>query len=931
MSKKFKKILSALLTSTVIASVASAGASVVSAKTAYAEEAIPGSNYTAGAGSTDSQEAVYEFSPPTGSSDKVGEFSTIGYKHTVRSLEDYTLALKRTSLTNEELRKSLDAAAKTDVKYVDNTKNKYFPKIGNQGNVGSCVAWSCIYYQFTNAINKMLDREATDANTFQAMFLYNIYNGCNMPRHIENLLYTTGCAPVSMVSDTQNNKTWSAEYKIWREAANYRICDYICFDTPGDFGLEISSPDDPDLAAIKAALRDGDVLSYAGPINNYQREKMVAAPGVPDEIVGEYIATECYGDGIANHMMTIVGYNDNIWVDHNKNGKIDKGELGALKIANQYGEDAYKSSKGCFWISYDVLNKRSVVEGATNNPQRSIPVCGPVKWVVSKAHGSSGIFLKYTMNSDNRTDSYIEVTAKRNSDGMTYTRKITPYFYSDYQNASGQRLNYKGTTGYCDGSMASDLNLVVEDLNSDNFNDYTWRLRFVDVGRDSSYTEFKEAVIVDDNTGKQYQVNTQFPFTLNKSEKTASFKPYYNFSKLHLPAASTITVGSKMKFTFKTANETFGSTPIKYTMTITQNGKKVFSKQHKATTVYKSSGSSVIKGSWTPTKTGKYTVTISGTDAAGKTAKRSAEFTVYNKKLAVRSINIDKGKYVDMCDKIKITPKVTGGKAPYTYSYYYIKGGKTIKLAENTKNAYKSKTFVTNSGAYKFLVKVKDAEGNVAQATQYVVVTPARISKMNFSKLSAAPGENVSITSEVSYVPGSLGSLQYAYTAEKDGKTVTISTSGGSTVSWTPQEAGEYNVTVKALYNGKTMAKRTEKFKVSKESYDGRIKINVNVITYVYDETHGNNFKLHYWGGNNTPKDADCVALNTKKTKNVGFWDGARTFHQYVAYIPADATGFKFHIGGRWFPATGGDGETSKQNTVYVFKYDYDRCLYTKE
>lgn len=67
------------------------------------------------------------------------------------------------------------------------------------------------------------------------------------------------------------------------------MIDYICFATAGEKGLEISSPTDPDLAAVKAALRDGDVLSYAGPIGDYKFTKIVAAPNVPSEIVGEYI------------------------------------------------------------------------------------------------------------------------------------------------------------------------------------------------------------------------------------------------------------------------------------------------------------------------------------------------------------------------------------------------------------------------------------------------------------------------------------------------------------------------------------------------------------------------------------------------------------------------------------------------------------------
>ena len=104
--------------------------------------------------------------------------------------------------------------------------------------------------------------------------------------------------------------------------------------------------------------------------------------------------------------------------------------------------------------------------------------------------------------------------------------------------------------------------------------------------------------------------------------------------------------------------------------------------------------------------------------------------------------------------------------------------------------------------------------------------------------------------------------------------------------------------------------------------------INVNVITYVCNSTNPNNYYIHYWGGKSGTGDVKCTALNTTTTRNVGFWSSAQTFKQFTANIPEDATGFKFHIGDRWF---GTDGSTATQNTVYAFNYDYDRCVYTNQ
>ena len=912
MKKHFRALTAALLSLILFSSVpATASAAVTEAS--ELTDAAPQTEFVMGAAP---------------SAEKVGTLPTLGYEEMIYSLEDYILALKRTYINNDELKQALAAAERND-SYVDNSKLKYFPKIGDQGSIGSCVAWSCIYYQFTHEVNKALDRAATDETTFQPMFLYNIYNGCNQARHIENLLFSTGCAPVSMVRDTQNDKNWNTEYDIWREATNYRICNYLSFPVIGEKGIYVSSVDDPDIAAMKAALRAGDILSFPGPIAEYKKEKVVAAPGVDESIVGEEIVVKTLGTGIANHMMTVVGYNDNIWVDHNKNGKVDQGELGAFKIANQYGEKRH--SNGFFWVSYDAMNEKSMVEGVVSesNRRRTIGGCG--RFVVSKDYGTSRIYLKYTFNSDNRADGYAEITAVNNTNGTKYVRQINPYQYSDYQRASNQKLNYKGETGFCDGAMLTDLNTIIPDINSDNFNDYTWSVRFVDRGVDKTALTVKEAMIVDENNGKTYELDTQFPFQLNGSDKTVFFKNYYHFSKLYVPDASTLVVDNELKFTFKTANETYGTTPIKYAMVIAKDGKQVFSKLHKAIAVDKAKGSSVIKGTWKPTQTGNYTITIIGTDASGVTATRSAAFHVYNKQLDVRAINIDKGKYIDQYDTIKMTPFVTGGTAPYTYSYYYIKGGKTVTIVENTKNSTKSKKFNYKTGKYTLLVKVKDAKGTVAQATQCVSVTPSRVVNFVYNKQDGKVGDSIYIRSDINYLPEGIKSNEYIYTVEKDGKTEELKYSDPKwpdQVVWKPTQSGMYKITCTVKVGSNVVTTGSTTYEVGGTQVAGMRQINVNVITYVCNSTNPNNYYIHYWGGKSGTGDVKCTALNTTTTRNVGFWSSAQTFKQFTANIPEDATGFKFHIGDRWF---GTDGSTATQNTVYAFNYDYDRCVYTKQ
>ena len=105
--------------------------------------------------------------------------------------------------------------------------------------------------------------------------------------------------------------------------------------------------------------------------------------------------------------------------------------------------------------------------------------------------------------------------------------------------------------------------------------------------------------------------------------------------------------------------------------------------------------------------------------------------------------------------------------------------------------------------------------------------------------------------------------------------------------------------------------------------------IKVGVIEYVYNETSSqtSSYQVHYWGGAKTG-DATCTALNTTEKKSVGssYWsNAAQTFQMFTVEIPKDSTGFKFHIGDRWF---GADGDATKQDTVYIFNYSGDKALY---
>lgn len=105
-------------------------------------------------------------------------------------------------------------------------------------------------------------------------------------------------------------------------------------------------------------------------------------------------------------------------------------------------------------------------------------------------------------------------------------------------------------------------------------------------------------------------------------------------------------------------------------------------------------------------------------------------------------------------------------------------------------------------------------------------------------------------------------------------------------------------------------------------------KINVYVISYIYNSANVGNYSVRCVGGSNDGKDVSCTDKNTTKTKDVGYWSSAQTFHYLTAEIPADTTEFKFHIGDTWY---GANGKVADSNTVYIFNYSGDKATYTQE
>ena len=320
---------------------------------------------------------------------------------------------------------------------VDNSESKYFPPILSQGSQGSCVAWSQAYYQFTYEMNRSLDRESTKENCFSPTFTYNMSNYGedvgSFPNNTYNNMKKIGVAPLSLIPYTMDeHRNWYPQEEIWLEAAKYRVDEVrVIPNFRIGSGKHVTYPDDPDITEMKTYLSEGHILSFGAYINRWKSTTIKANASCPenDAYVGQAVVKSTspdIGDGYG-HRMTIVGYNDNIWVDVNNNNAVDSGEMGAFKVANSWG--TWWKNYGFIWLAYDNINMETSVTGGL--PYRVMSgIVDVTKITVLPYNSDAQMYIRYTLNSSDRQNMAVTITAEK--DGKVYEVVAGPHHESPY-------------------------------------------------------------------------------------------------------------------------------------------------------------------------------------------------------------------------------------------------------------------------------------------------------------------------------------------------------------------------------------------------------------------------------------------------------------------------------------------------------------------
>lgn len=390
---------------------------------------------------------------------------------------------------------------------VDLSSSKYFPEIGDQEQVGSCCCWANVYYAFTYEYCKANDLEASKENIMSPAFIYNQAKTtcdsndsactCNCDEggtdesRVFALLDTEGTPTMEHVdfqsySNEYANRSWFPDENIWKEASTHRSNGFRKFNISG----QITDNKDKDLEQIKSYLAEGKVLTFHTRMDNTVNSTIPEASvhaGEKIRIETDYKATD------KGHQMTIVGYDDDIFVDINANGKIEDSERGAFKIANSWGKSY--GNDGFIWVAYDSLNKESACGRKTKD---GVKREGTFKDIVAlndikKGNPTSGVYLVVDMTTASRNTNMVVVFAKDKKTQKEYSGIVKAFQVSNNLAASldGKKERNRGQFCY-------DLNNIVSDITADKVDDYEWSLILLDRKKDSNITVFHDIYIEND-------------------------------------------------------------------------------------------------------------------------------------------------------------------------------------------------------------------------------------------------------------------------------------------------------------------------------------------------------------------------------------------------------------------------------------------------
>jgi C1A family cysteine protease len=332
---------------------------------------------------------------------------------------------------------------------VDNSTLNYFPPIRSQGSLNSCAQFSGVYYTLTHmtAMARNWDaKNGGDSFRFSPKWTYNMLNG---GANVGTTFYDAYAIAQKHGVATWAEFPYDGDYLGW--CLNPEAWRHAIYTRANQTGKVLDVDTDAGLSQLKQLLVNGYVLNFATYINSWQWKAIGNDPNTTadDAFAGKQAVTLVNGSS-GGHAMTIVGFNDDLWVDLNGDGLVTANEKGALRIANSWGTGWGEA--GFCWISFAALKTRNAAYTS-----EGLFWYDEATWVTALTDYQPTAIAQFTLNH-----------AKRNQLQMTLgisdtasTSPVTTWLPYRILNYAGGAYAFDGSSTACDATFYLDLSDLV--------------------------------------------------------------------------------------------------------------------------------------------------------------------------------------------------------------------------------------------------------------------------------------------------------------------------------------------------------------------------------------------------------------------------------------------------------------------------------------
>ncbi len=323
--------------------------------------------------------------------------------------------------------------------HVDNSVLPSFPPIGNQHQLGSCVGWASTYYQASHEIGLLngINNKTSFNGVLSPKWTYNSLNGGQdgglIITDAYRLLSINGAPSIEHFPYDTNYLSWDLNTQDWVAAMSNRTAPALLISGAGN--------QPQNLQVIKQLLNNGHILTFGTYVDSWVFTTVGKDPSNPSSPYTGQQAVSWMNGYNGGHHITIVGYDDNVWIDVNGNGQVDPGEKGAFLVANSWGSNW--GNNGFIWVSYDAFLPVSAVANGPNQGRVPAGACLNsyfVSLAPKAAHYSPRLFAEFSLTQTVRN----QIAIIGGVSDVAHTSPTTT-FYSDALYYKGGVFEFNGT------------------------------------------------------------------------------------------------------------------------------------------------------------------------------------------------------------------------------------------------------------------------------------------------------------------------------------------------------------------------------------------------------------------------------------------------------------------------------------------------------